>query len=390
MLSLLDGHPNIACIPIELQFYRYWNNLNCSAILDPEELSEIICEKFRVSRLKKGEFHSLADDRQEWGNFNNDVFQSEVKRRITKYGANRRHALLAIHEAFFVALGKDIDDLKLILLDEDHTAKDHVSTFLQDYPNGRFIGLIRSPISSLISAKMVTLYKNDWLVHMKQNSIGATFAINNNFGILVDIFNAFVKLERELGKNRFLYLRYEDLLNDRKKTIKTLTAWLMIPFNSCLMECTILGKVFYPNSVYQKIKIKKDISFDKKYLLYSHCCERLVIGLVFYKHMRRFDYEFEEFQGKNALFLNVLGALAWFVPFRYEIGWMFNRTSRAFSEHIPSRPWVFWIYQAAPWLIKIIRRSFMLFIPILNIFIFLLQRIYIFISFLKGRYRLNT
>ncbi|MCA9930228.1 MAG: sulfotransferase [Anaerolineales bacterium] len=116
-----------------------------------------------------------------------------------------------------------------------------VDLLYQQYPEARFIHVVRNPLASLAARKKMTLQKNGRF----------------NFVGLLPEFHASLtqglQLKQSL-KERYFIIRYEDILTDPSGSMKNIVAKLNIPFDKSLLSPTVNGIATTPNSAYQNLR----------------------------------------------------------------------------------------------------------------------------------------
>jgi len=385
-LSLFDGHPQVSCIPIELQFHRHWDLYGCDAIRDAGKLAEIILSQTRVARLKEGPFHGVTSGPQEWGRIDFDAFARTFRGLMWERPLSRRNTFLSLHEAYFTTLGRRPDDLKAIV--EFGCFADWNAQRLADFPEARFLHLVRDPRAFLTSQKMVTYRHYDGLLHPSMSSLHEKFLLNHYNEHAVRHFTQMYDLQARLP-GQVLVVRTEDMNRDLDATATRLSQWLDLDDLPCLRDSTMLGASFRGNSIYDTSEPAPHRQSGEKFRSSSHALERRALEAVYHKHMEHLGYRPDYIDHRSGRLRRLTGWLAWCAPFQGELTWIFNPKSRAFADREPSRPWLRGIWRNKPAVARLLRRSLVPYFLIRSLAVFVIQRAVIFSRMAAGKYRLD-
>lgn len=247
--SLLDNHKNILNIPfcvftedIYKNVSKFINNqFKINSIIDyisnKSLMRNFLLEKYIeevwthdwcvIINGKESEFH---------------IDPVKFKKNLTKTlkimydlkKLDKKGFYIALHAAFALTIGRDLNNIKYIL-DQTHSYTEDAmkDLFIVD-PNTKFIHTIRDPRANYYSY----CEQNKYFANKKKRFL--PYGINNVFNY---VFHSPLKIEeyrKDWLKNYFL-IKLEDLHNSFEKTVKELANFLEIPVQKTLFESTMAG-----------------------------------------------------------------------------------------------------------------------------------------------------
>ena len=161
-----------------------------------------------------------------------------------------RYVRLAIYYAFAKSINKDINSLKTIIADAFYS--DQTDFILNDFPNARFIHLLKDHRGNFLSLKAYYQRVNGTLYPIRGD------IKNLYFHFLFYYMFPTMKMLKENKlklKDNLKVLKYEDLLTNTKLIMKELSHWLNIKYNDDLLITTRIGKTTKSNSAFNEIGI---------------------------------------------------------------------------------------------------------------------------------------
>lgn len=245
MSSLLDSHPNIISTPdcILTGFYQFWEVYGhqtaeelvptfidyYAVIFDAREPSK--CPRAggdvgvysNFTRLGPGQDECMMVDREVFGEIMLNIIggQTPVPRKLF---------FQALHVAYSKAIGQDVTDP--IIAYGLHTSKPEcIGPFLEDFPQAKFLQMVRDPISSVGS-----LYRSRSTNKTPSLTMGASIITGAMYhGIPAPIENA----------DNWRGVRLEDVHRKPRETMGKLCQWLGIRWDDALLNSTINGKQWW-------------------------------------------------------------------------------------------------------------------------------------------------
>lgn len=242
--SLLDGHPELAVLPIESHFFRnlgYW-----------------VHYKFRRSKPSSKSFVELAIETMydykhnvnPYKDFHNldaidlDVFNNEIQK--IKAESSERELFFAYTQAIFMSLSLDPKQNRIVEKSVEN------AEFVQDvkriFPNAKTIHIIRNPYSNLASFRRY------------QHKMNGKYPLINK--TIESLSNHYYFLEKNLRNfpRDYFVVRYEDLVTDTSGELKKICNFLGIDFSNKLLETTSGGADWKGNSTNNFNQAPTDIS----------------------------------------------------------------------------------------------------------------------------------
>ena len=416
-MSLIDGHPQVSCIPTEMVFHRFWDHHNCDVIRDPLQLSETILRDFRISRFRHGPFVIMPEvqqEQQEWHCIDFDLLEKLFTKFMLEREVSRRNSFLSLHQAFFKTIGGNLDNLRAIV--EFGGLADYNGQRLADFPSARILEVTRNPLAVFNSKKMINYRTHDGLLHSKHPVFSSKFLLSRDNQLMVHHFRQMYDLQARVGSDQYFRFVVEDFNVDLDSAITRFARWLGIKDDPCLRQSTILGAKFllhdagdhgdaarilekgiryrplwhaHGNSAYPPTVDSAKPDHTSGYRSWSYALERRALEFIYYRHMEHVGYVPEFVTSESNRLQRYIALLAWSVPFWGEIGWISNRHSRAFSERVPSRLWLKRLWQRQRIIAKAIRWCLIPIFLLRAVPVFLLHRIFIFGGIWRGKYDLD-
>ena len=245
MSSLLDNHPNVIATPdcILTGFYEFWDEYGhlptkklvptfidyYGTIFDAREPTKCprAGENFgtyaNYTNLGPGQDECMVVDREVFGKVMRDIIGDEET-------VSRKLFFQALHVAYSRAIGQKAKDP--IIAYGLHIAKPEiVEQFLEDFPQAKFLQMVRDPISALASSFRSRI-SNGNTNHLLGIGV-VTGALYH--GVPVPLGNA----------ENWRAVKLEDVHEKPRETMEKLIEWLDIPWDESLLASTINGKQWW-------------------------------------------------------------------------------------------------------------------------------------------------
>lgn len=186
----------------------------------------------------------FSQDLMQAGSFTHWHMGSKDINKAVSGAANTTDAIARLYCYYAALQGKQI------AIDKTPSLTQHIGFILKNYPNARFVHLIRDGRDVAVSqysagwTKSVDEAAVDWSVRTK---------LAQKDGV-------------KLGKKHYLEIRYEDLVTKPKIQVKALCSWLGVAYEPKMLKDTssnakqLLGSVYQPNlhnNLLQPIKPQK-------------------------------------------------------------------------------------------------------------------------------------
>lgn len=273
---ILDSHPQLIVCPEESYFFR---------IFLPATLDAGFEEKSRsAERLL---IHMFNGDQGTSQNLQKDVPEC----------VNLENLLLKIRDKMYEYLFEEKNPRSADFLSSAVLAFGNVSGQLS--ADSKY-WVEKTPYNELYIKKMFTFWPHAKCIHIIRDPRDNYFSYHRKHPewspeFFSENWNRFAKLglanQRNLGADRYLIIRYEDLVTEPEKTINSMIDFLSIDFHESLLKPTRVGKSWLGNSMFDD-KFQ-EISDDPV----GRWCDRLstleanIIMVKSEKVMKQFNYD---------------------------------------------------------------------------------------------------
>ncbi len=190
----------------------------------------------------------------------------------------------------------------------------------KDFPNSKFIHIIRHPYDTYCSIKSRRQYHYRKYNNLKPTSTvigskenGTDFLTGfSEYGIMsVDMA---LKNQAAIGPENYFILLYEDLLSEPEKTMKQVADFLKIPFSDAFLRPTLMGEAHKSGSHQNKnteVLVKKTNFDHKRYQEITSENERRLHD--YYLSFSKYDSFYKDLRAtKKNQFMN------WLRPYKHE------------------------------------------------------------------------
>ena len=244
--TLLDNHDEIVVLPFNDKFSSIWiqSKLNNESSID--DVVEKVLYSSKIVNFKQDNFINMGT-RQDYSMINWKLYEKFFRQYLSKNHVCSRNTRIAIYYAFAKVLKKDFQKLKIIVADGYYS--DYTSFIIKDFPEARFIHILKDHRSNIHSLKE---YYRQALGTM--NPVSGTIR-NVFFHILDDYMVTNMKMlhrNQKTFKDRLKIVKHEEILAAPKKTISSLCCWLGVEFNKNLLKTTRIGKPSISSSAFNE------------------------------------------------------------------------------------------------------------------------------------------
>jgi|SaaInlStandDraft_5_1057022.scaffolds.fasta_scaffold27928_2 hypothetical protein len=284
LARLFDGHPDVASYPLETSFpinkifYPFVEALSGSTAFIPsykKELNENIFDILNIKQTKEETRHVWGEEKGDsagvrknylekefYGSVKTDFdykkYVSEIEKK--SINADNLNDLYNIkHKAYFDAWdeGKHSGNLEYVIThDSNGLFISNTDKFFKEFPESFFIHPIRNVTGYVASEKTrITrrYYGSRRFPKIKMPNIFVKRFRSYDIEALIRCWlvslTRAVLLQEEYGVHgRFLVYRYENLVNDTDKSMKSISSSIGLNFNDSLLEPTIMGNPWGGNS----------------------------------------------------------------------------------------------------------------------------------------------
>lgn len=247
LCRLLDSHPDLLAVPADLYFYRLINRW------DKTQFKEVVI--YWIQRLVNPSglepFWFFGKQEETF-----KVFISYLDYFINRLGKNPMYSAVMTFYILNALLSSAWTPKKYWIEKTPHNEVD-AQKIAKLFPNAKFIHILRDPLSNIVSLKKLDMYMN-W----KGSALDHARVIRKLFG------SAKSNVE-VLGENRYLIVKYEDLVKDPSAIMHRISGFLNISFNEILLTPTENGLPAVSNSMFPQERVKgkiSDLGQNKRYL----------------------------------------------------------------------------------------------------------------------------
>lgn len=309
--TLLDNHDEIVVLPFNDKFNTIWikNELNDESSVD--EVVEKVLYSSKIVNFKQDFFINMGA-RQDYSMINWNAYEKFFRQFLSKNNVCSRNARIAIYYAFAKILKKDFQKLKIIIADGFYS--DYTSFITKDFPDARFIHILKDHRSNIYSLK-----------EYYRRSLGTMYPLSGTirnvfFLILEDYMITNMKMlhrNKETFKERLKIVKHEDILAAPEKTISSLCRWLDVEFNKNLLETTRIGKPSLSSSAFNETGITGiNPEFANRWKTQMPSTEIRMIEFLFKNSMNDLGYKS---MYPNSALNKIYGLFACFLPWRGEL-----------------------------------------------------------------------
>ena len=259
MISLLDNHPELAVVPLEVKFYdHFYSTYKGQATY--KELNELFLYQSKISLIQRGNTDLLDPMNTGYVNFSNvnfSIIEKEMERNVLekKPGQPDRSIIseyiIDFHHAYALAIDSPVT--KGFAIKEGNHGLPYINKIKYDFRDAKFIVMIRDPRDMYASLKAIG----------KLNEKGKEYkSFANSMPVMQYLFDK-EKRGKGIGDymkyfqgssdhQKFMFVRYEDLVQNAEDVMKGVAGFLGINYNPCLLIPTVAGRLWHGNSSNEK------------------------------------------------------------------------------------------------------------------------------------------
>ena len=292
--SLLDGHPDLI-VTAGLCLHPFYAFFNDNSHLLPQQLVSKFVADFAVIfdahdgwawEAKKGDyannwgFTCMGENRDESLVLNRKIFSDCLLSILSEHALSepavpvpRKLFVQAIHVAYQKALGRPISSNSIIVYPL-HAAypRWEVSQFAQDFPNAKYIFMIRQPIETLASLSRYMFRSGAFgelsagSDHMNAILIGAEPHRLQGAGAKSDFINSLSSSSSQVKRWKAYAraVRLEDLHRDSRATLERVCNWIGIPWHDALLTSTFHGIKWWNSATSPQVSGFTEVTIAQK------------------------------------------------------------------------------------------------------------------------------
>ncbi len=221
-MTLLDGHPDLLVFPQEPNFGRMLEQQFTSA----EDARRWSLEKSDFS--KSGSLRGIED--QQESAYDHRKYLAELEHALSEKFAPRE-VMIETMRAFAEASNQNFDSRKYWVFNEPSRAR-MAPWLFSTFPNGKVIHLIRDPREHFAAIK----------AHHRQvdADMGRAPALSFSMDWALGVTQAFEN-RGKFGASRYLIVGYEDVRDQKEKTVRRIADFLNIEFDPVLLHPSKVG-----------------------------------------------------------------------------------------------------------------------------------------------------
>lgn len=237
---LLDGHPDVLVFPIELKYFRYrdtptdYPTMRLARLSGPRDVVRAVAESDYV-RPFFGEKDEIGGREEVIAAVRSTIDTRRFRDVLGRDDLIATHADGVVHffRALGTALGLSEDQIqRLRFVEKTPYQEENVDEIRDWFPDASFVHLVRNPYAVMVSER-----KRGAAEHMKLHA-----AAMQQSSLARAIRN------KEALGDRYLIIRYEDLVGDPGRVMIESARFLGLSEHPTLTEPTILGRPWHGNS----------------------------------------------------------------------------------------------------------------------------------------------
>ncbi len=254
LVSLLDGHPEIASFPLEVKFFTHWYERLKLKNITYSELNDFFLKKSKLALMdpkRPGSADIMNSGRIDFSGFDFDQFAVAMEQRSKDVQNSIHHSddlfrryLIDIHVEVARQLGKSTP--KVIISKEGNHGAKHRRVIGEFFPRVKFLVVVRDPRDVYASFKLIAEKKRKGVKSptFKDTVTPMSFLYLNK----KKNFSAFQEINREGKEGRYHLVRYEDLVKEVKTEMTKVAHFLGVAFSDCVTKPTNFGNPWGGNA----------------------------------------------------------------------------------------------------------------------------------------------
>jgi len=287
MSSLLDHHPNLLNMPDNVlrTVYEFWDK---NGHLPVDQLVESFLDDYAIlfdawAPAKVGPqvgeskgWTTLGEERNEVLQVDQAAFKRIMTDIIgTEAKISRKLFFQALHLAYAEALGRQVQDPQILF--GLHTSVTHrLQKFLDDFPEGKFLQMVRHPMQAL-GTNFKAAHRTGYVYPAAAASL-----------VESALAGPFLPLER---RPQWRGVRMEDVHQFSKETMQRVCDWLQIPWDETVLRSTINGKQWWNEKGSPQVSGPNDVIISQRYEDYLPFFDRFRLNVLSARICRVHGYE---------------------------------------------------------------------------------------------------
>lgn len=280
LINLLDGHPNLSVLPFDLTiFYGYF----------PNE------QRFKKNEIKPRLKKVIFDNWQNHMYGSNNIDLVKMQNLFFNYCENNYKI-----ENVYSALLNSFEEVtfqteKKFRITKETSLEIHANDIENMFPGSKFIHVVRNPLDNFasINSGLKSYYKNfnDTFFSLLHSLIDRV-----NLGLRCGLKNRL-----QFGEDRYLFVRYEDLVESPENIIPRILKFVGVPVDKCCFSPSVLGYATPGNSFVEEKQYKIT---NARIGTYKSTLNKDVVGfinLMLSELMSEFGYEVDCTADENVM-----------------------------------------------------------------------------------------
>lgn len=236
LLALFDSHPQVFAFPFELKYHKLFNSVSKDNLGNLFELNNLFLKKSKITLLK----NQVYEDPYNTGNLTfKHVDFNRLKNylyKLPKKKYKRNEYFLELAFSLMEGLNEKRKLFKYLIEKPGNHVLNYIEQVFNDFPTSKIIHVIREPKDSLASTKLaVKKYRGVWGDY-------------DPVQVIKNIKKSFDVVRHYYTNERYMVIKYEEIVLNTKKTMHLLAEWLGISYTPSLQEPSILGHPWTGNS----------------------------------------------------------------------------------------------------------------------------------------------
>ncbi|PIQ24179.1 hypothetical protein COW36_10180 [bacterium (Candidatus Blackallbacteria) CG17_big_fil_post_rev_8_21_14_2_50_48_46] len=273
--SLLDNHPEVFSTPATTlsSYHLDWEEWGETYTGKQDEKSwnqvlDAFCNKYphlfwsipdptwcNLEHLGKNQDQKIEVSKTEF----QQQFKYLLRQQKQPLSISRRQVFILVHMAYELAQGHDITKKHLIIFPKHVPDMNQVmKSALEDFPNAKILGTVRDPIRGFFSHLRMHIQESRigrYRPAQPDYDMGEAIISEQFYYLLRHLLMGWNDLPKYNPKLEIKSVQLETLHAQPEETMKELSQWLKIQWDSCLLESTFNGLQYWGDrSAYQKVQ----------------------------------------------------------------------------------------------------------------------------------------
>jgi hypothetical protein len=252
MISLLDNHPDLSVIPLEIKFYHGFNTLRRNSSYD--HLNQFFMFNTKISLLDPQsnlEPDVMNEGYVDFSNVDFHKFREAMNEKVkdnkeTSYQQSLLPSYIKdLHQAYAKSLNRK--GVQGFALKEGCHGLPYIDKMRKDFTDAKFIVMVRDPRDIFYSYRSIAAFRQKGNLHASFGShINLFHFLFGDYGTSILSYMEYFNTTK--NDDSVIFVRYEDLVENVDKEMYKVSKFLGINFSKTMLEPTNAGTFWGGNS----------------------------------------------------------------------------------------------------------------------------------------------